>query len=91
MTGKQLGAMHEKDKKSGPPTSGHFEAADNGGYMLTMHSKNEMGDSSRTVHPSKKHMLKHMDAALGMGPAAPAMTRKPSGNLIKGPGPQKGY
>ncbi len=34
MTGKQLGAMHEKDKKSGPPTSGHFEAADNGGFHI---------------------------------------------------------
>lgn len=84
MTGKQIGAIHEKDKKAGPPSGGHFEAADNGGYMLTMHPKGE-GQSSRTVHPSKKHMLKHMDAALGMGPAAPAAPRKPSGNLIKGP------
>ena len=85
MTGKQLSAMHEKDKKSGPPTSGHFEGADNGGYMLTMHG-NGMGESAKTVHPTKRHMLKHMDAALGMGQAAPAAPRKAIGNLIKGPG-----
>ncbi len=84
MTGKQLGAIHEKDKKSGPPSSGHFEAADNGGYMLTLHGKDGMGASAKTVHPTKKHMLKHMDAALGMQQAA--AQRKPSGNLIKGPG-----
>ncbi len=86
MTGKQLGAIHEKDKKSGPPTSGHFQAADNGGYTLTMHSKN-MGESTNTVHPSKKHMLKHLDAALdtALGEPEPKKTRKPSGNLIQGP------
>ncbi len=82
MTGKQLGAMHEKDKKSGPPSSGHFEGADNGGFMLTMHAPGAM-ESAKTVHPSKKHMLKHLDAALGM--QQPAAPRKPSGNLIKGP------
>ncbi len=84
MTGKQIGAMHEKDKKSGPPSGGHFEAADNGGYMLTLHSKDGMGASAKTVHPSKKHLLKHLDAALGMGPA-PIAPRQAGGNLIKGP------
>ena len=81
MTSKQSGAMHEKDKKG--PRGGHFEAADNGGYMLTMHGDGMM-DSAKTVHPSKKHMLKHMDAAL---PAEGAMAKpKTAGNLIKGPG-----
>ncbi len=84
MTGKQNGAMHEKDKAKGP-RGGHFEAADNGGYMLTMHGDpGEPGMGAKSVHPSKKHMLKHMDAAL---PAEGAMPKtKTAGNLIKGPG-----
>ncbi len=75
---------HDKAKTPAGPRGGHFEAADNGGYMLTMHG-NGMDMGAKTVHPSKKHMLKHMDAALP-GDAAAMPMRKAAGNLIKGPG-----
>ncbi len=84
LAGKQIAAIKQKDKAM-PVSGGHFEKADNGGYMLTMHSKDGMGSSMKTVHPTKKHMLKHLDAALPEMAGTMPMRKSP-GNLIKGPG-----